>query len=114
MTRGESTQLKVHFKGKQEDFIVFVDDVDAYKKWQADKSIPLVQFISTFKVFLTHRQGNQGTYDSASKMELAAEFDTDDTDEVIQRILQQGSMQPVEMPGRQGVTNESMSSMRVK
>jgi hypothetical protein len=89
------------------------------------------------KIFV-YRQGAQGPYDRASKMELAAEFDTDDSDEVIQRILQQGTMQSVEvslfiyqsevffnsralillvfgqMPGRQGVTNESMSSMRVK
>lgn len=55
MTRGESTQSKVHYKGKQEDFLVFVDDVDTYKKWQSDKSIPPAHFISTFNVFLTHR-----------------------------------------------------------
>ncbi|KAL7790410.1 ribosome maturation protein [Trichoderma ceciliae] len=114
MTRGESTQSKVHFKGKQGDFLVFVDDVDTYKKWQSDKSIPLAHFISTFQVFLSHRQGAQGTLDSASKVALAAEFDTDDSDEVIQKILEQGSMQTMEMPGRQGPTNESMSSMRVK
>ncbi|GFP52702.1 hypothetical protein ACSS6W_003210 [Trichoderma asperelloides] len=114
MTRGESTQSKVHYKGKQEDFLVFVDDVDTYKKWQSDKSIPPAHFISTFNVFLTHRQGAQGTFDSASKMELAAEFDTENTDEAILKILEQGSMQNMEMPSRQGVTNDSMSSMRVK
>ncbi|KAL7909680.1 ribosome maturation protein [Trichoderma velutinum] len=114
MTRGESTQSKVHYKGKQEDFLVFVDDVDLYKKWQSDKSVPLAHFISTFQVFHTHRQGAQGTYDSASKMSLAAEFDTEDSDEAIERILTNGSIQTMEMPGRQGVTNDSMSSMRVK
>lgn len=45
----------VHYKGKQEDFLVFVDDVDTYKKWQSDKSVPLAHFISTFQVFQTHR-----------------------------------------------------------
>ncbi|KAM0451352.1 hypothetical protein ACHAO4_006027 [Trichoderma viride] len=114
MTRGESTQVKVHYKGKQEDFIVFVDDVETYKKWQSDKSVPPAQFVSTFNVFLTHKQGAQGTYDTASKVELAAEFDTEDADEVLLKILERGSMQNMEMPGRQGVTNESMSSMRVK
>lgn len=137
MTRGESTQSKVHYKGKQEDFLVFVDDVDTYKKWQSDKSIPPAHFISTFNVFLTHRyvpisspsllpvpaanaqrsghwcfnqihmtaanstftyrQGAQGTFDSASKMELAAEFDTENTDEAILKILEQGSMQNMEV-----------------
>ncbi|EHK40662.1 uncharacterized protein TrAtP1_003990 [Trichoderma atroviride] len=114
MTRGESTQVKVHYKGKQEDFIVFVDDVETYKKWQSDKSIPPAQFVSTFNVFLTHKQGAQGTFDTASKVELAAEFDTENSDEALLKILEQGSMQNMEMPGRQGVTNESMSSMRVK
>ncbi|PNP57970.1 hypothetical protein THARTR1_02128 [Trichoderma harzianum] len=111
MTRGESTQSKVHYKGKQEDFHVFVDDVDTYKKWQSDKSVPLAHFISTFQVFQTHRYG---TFDSASKMSLAAEFDTENADEAIERILENGTMQTMEMPGRQGVTNDSMSSMRVK
>lgn len=44
-----------------------------------------------------YRQGAQGTYDSASKMELAAEFDTENTDEAIMKILQQGSMQNMEV-----------------
>ncbi|RFU72295.1 ribosome maturation sbds [Trichoderma arundinaceum] len=114
MTRGESTQSKIHYKGKQEDFLVFVDDVELYKKWLSDKSVPLAHFTSAFTVFVTHRQGTQGTYDAASKMELSAEFDTDNTDDVIVRILEEGTLQYMEMPGRQGPTNESMSSMRVK
>lgn len=55
MARGETVQNKVHFKGKDEDFLVFVDDLELYKKWQSDKSIPLAHFISSFKVFGTHK-----------------------------------------------------------
>lgn len=55
MTRGESHQSKVHYKGKQDDFLVFVDDVETYKKWLNDSSIPLAHFVSTFKVYLTHK-----------------------------------------------------------
>jgi Shwachman-Bodian-Diamond syndrome (SBDS) protein len=55
MTRGESTQFKVHYKGKEDDFVVFVDDVDTYKKWQSDKSIAMAHFMSSFKVFITHK-----------------------------------------------------------
>lgn len=62
MTRGEATQIKVHYKGKQEDFIVFVDDVETYKKWLSDKSIPPAQFVSTFKVFLTHKYVSLSPY----------------------------------------------------
>lgn len=55
MTRGESVQTKVHYKGNQDDFVIFVDDLDTYKKWQADNSLPLAHFISSFQVFTTHK-----------------------------------------------------------
>ena len=55
MARGEGSQVKVHFKGKDEDFIVFVDDVKSFKEWQTDKSIALAQVVSSFKVFVTHK-----------------------------------------------------------
>ncbi|PHH87007.1 hypothetical protein CDD83_9423 [Cordyceps sp. RAO-2017] len=112
MTRGEASQTKVHYKGKTDDFLIFVEDLETYKKWKSDKSIPLAHFVSSFKIFLTHRQGAQGTYDAAPKSTLASEFDTEDEDEVIKMILERGSDQPMEMPGRQGVTNDSMGAMK--
>ena len=112
MTRGEATQAKVHLKGQSDDFLVFVDDVDLFKKWQTDKSIPLAHFISRFNVFVTHKHGAQGTYDTASKASLSSEFNSEDHDEVIKKILEEGSLQVSEMPARQGVRNESMGSMQ--
>ncbi|KHN94140.1 Ribosome maturation protein SBDS [Metarhizium album ARSEF 1941] len=113
MTRGESTQTKVHYKGSTDDFLVFVEDVAQYREWlKGDTSIPLAQFVSSFKIFLTHRQGAQGTYDESPKSVLYSEFNTDDEDEVIKKILKEGTMQTIEMPARQGVTNDSMSSMK--
>lgn len=55
MTRGATIQSKIHYKGESEDFLVFVDDVDTYKKWLADKSVPLAHFVSAFNVFVTHQ-----------------------------------------------------------
>lgn len=55
MTRGESTQSKVHYKGSNDDFIVIVDDAEAYKQWLNDSSVPLAHFVSSFKVFITHK-----------------------------------------------------------
>jgi hypothetical protein len=55
MVRGTQEQTKVHFKGKDEDFIVFIDDSKAAQDWKTDKSIPLAQVVSSFKVFVTHR-----------------------------------------------------------
>jgi ribosome maturation protein Sdo1 len=111
MTRGETSQAKIHFKGQNDDFLVFVDDVELYKKWQSDKSVPLAHFVSLFSVFVTHKQGAQGTYDSASKAMLASEFDTEKEDDVIKKILEEGNLQIMEMPARQGVKNESQGAL---
>jgi len=102
MTRGEATQTKVHLKGKDDDFIVFVDDYETYQKWLNDKSIPLAHFVSTFKVFVIHKHGTQGQLSDAANLTLAAEFGTEDQDEVIKHILQKGSVQEVQFPGREG------------
>ena len=55
MVRGEATQTKCHYKGKDEDFVIFVDDVKAARDWKTDKTIPLAQVVSSFKVFVTHK-----------------------------------------------------------
>lgn len=55
MTRGEAQQTKVHYKGKDEDFVIFVDDVKSAKDWKTDKTIPLAQVVSAFKIFVTHK-----------------------------------------------------------
>lgn len=55
MARGGTTQTKVHYKGKDEDFIILVDDEATCKKWMQDKSVPLAHFISAFNVFVTHK-----------------------------------------------------------
>jgi hypothetical protein len=55
MTRGEASQIKVHYKGKDDDFLVFIEDGETYKKWKTDKSTPLAHFMSSFKVFCTHK-----------------------------------------------------------
>mgnify|MGYP005988226753 CR=1 FL=1 len=53
MTRGDSTQYKVHLKKGDTTFVIFVDDPELYKKWKTDKSIPLAHFVSAFKIFET-------------------------------------------------------------
>ena len=54
MARGDTKQNKVHLKTAANDWIVFVDDVETYKKWQTDKSVSLTHFVSSFQVFVTH------------------------------------------------------------
>lgn len=53
--RGNASQTKIHYKGNEDDFIVFVDSAAAVQDWKKDKSIPLAQVASGFKVFVTHK-----------------------------------------------------------
>jgi hypothetical protein len=55
MARGEAPQVKCHYKGKDDDFVIFVDDAKVAREWKTDKSIPLAQVVSSFKVFVTHK-----------------------------------------------------------
>ncbi|KAF3056401.1 SDO1-like protein C21C3.19 [Daldinia childiae] len=107
MTKGETTQVKVHYKGKEDDFIIFIDDVETYKKWKNDKSVPMAHFISAFKIFVTHKQGTQGQMDGASNSTLENEFGVSNEDEVIKKILEAGTLQESEFPERQGPKNDA-------
>ncbi|KAI0125897.1 shwachman-Bodian-diamond syndrome protein [Xylariales sp. AK1849] len=109
MVKGEATQTKVHYKGKEDDFIIFVDDVETMKKWRDDKSVPMAHFISAFKIFVTHKQGNQGQYDGASQSTLDNEFGTHVDEEVIKQILEKGNVQESEFPDRQGPKNDAQT-----
>lgn len=53
--KGNAAQTKIHYKGKEDDFIIFADSADAVKEWKADKSIPLAQVVSGWKVFHTNK-----------------------------------------------------------
>lgn len=55
MPRGNVSQVKVHYHGKEDDFVIFVDDVESVEKWKNDRSIPLAQVVSGFKIFVTHK-----------------------------------------------------------
>lgn len=55
MPRGNAPQTKIHYQGKDEDFIVFVESKEELQKWKGDKSIPLAEVMSGFKVFVTNK-----------------------------------------------------------
>ncbi|KAF2017571.1 shwachman-Bodian-diamond syndrome protein [Aaosphaeria arxii CBS 175.79] len=105
MARGEGGQTKVHFKGNEDDFIILVDSAQAVKDWKADSSIPLAQVVSGWKIFVTHKQGNQGILDGASNGALDSEFGTHKEEEVVKIILEKGTVQESENKERQGDTN---------
>ena len=55
MPRGNAAQTKVHYQGKEDDFVIFVEDIGQVQKWKNDRSIPLAQVVSGFKIFVTHK-----------------------------------------------------------
>jgi len=110
MTRGDVNHVKVHYKGNDEDFLVFLDSVDDYQRWLSDKSVPLAQVVSSFKVFTTHKHGAQGLLEGASKAMLENEFGTSKDDEAVFKILEKGNLQEFEMMERQGRKNDSNGS----
>jgi hypothetical protein len=55
MARGEANQTKFHYKGKEDDFVIFVDNAKAARDWKTDKSIPLAQVVSAFQIFVTRK-----------------------------------------------------------
>ncbi|OCK84867.1 putative RNA binding protein [Lepidopterella palustris CBS 459.81] len=105
MPRGNDTQTIVHYKGKEDDFVIFVDSVNAFKGWKADKSVPLAQVVSGWKVFVTHKKGTQGIMDSASNGSLDNEFGTHKVEDVVMQILEKGTVQETESAERQGDRN---------
>ena len=58
MPRGNAGQSKVHYQGKEEDFVVLIDDPESVQRWKNDRSIPLAQVVSGFKIFITHKYVN--------------------------------------------------------
>ncbi|KAI9870131.1 MAG: hypothetical protein M1830_004652 [Pleopsidium flavum] len=107
MPRGNGIQSKVHYQGKEDDFVIFVDDASAVQNWKNDKSIPLAQVVSGFKIFVTHKHGAQGVHDSASKATLENEFGTHNEDECMMKILENGDVQEMENAERQATKNET-------
>lgn len=55
MPRGNAPQSKVHYRGKEEDFVIYIDDAESVQKWKEDRSIPLAQVVKGFKIFITYK-----------------------------------------------------------
>jgi len=112
MPKGGASTSKVHFKGENEDYIVFIDDQDSLKKYkEGDKSVPLADVVQSFKIFVTHKHGAQGTYDGASNATLDNEFGTHEPEEVIKKILEKGTLQESEFQERSGSKNDSKGTL---
>ncbi|KAF2202532.1 DUF1960-domain-containing protein [Delitschia confertaspora ATCC 74209] len=92
MTRGTVQETKMHYKGAQDDYIIYLNNPEAVQNWKKDKSIPLVDVVNAFQVFCTHQQGAQGILDTASNAQLSSEFGTHKVEDIILQILEKGEV----------------------
>ncbi|KAI9788523.1 MAG: hypothetical protein M1816_006863 [Peltula sp. TS41687] len=103
MARGNVAHTKVHYQGKEEDFIIFVDTPELVYEWRKDKSIPLAQVVSGWKIFITHKHGAQGVLDAAPNSTLENEFGTHKEEDVVKQILEKGAVQETETYAASGL-----------
>ncbi|KAL4913770.1 ribosome maturation protein [Aspergillus aurantiobrunneus] len=103
--RANEPSNKMFYKGKSDDFIVFVENASTLKKWREDSTVPLSDVVDGWKIFVTHKHGSQGVYDGASKASLDNEFGTHNDEECVRKILENGELQAYTQRERGGNTN---------
>lgn len=83
---------KIFYKGKENDFVIFTENPEEIKKYKSgDKTVPLIDILSIYKVFINRQGGVEGVLDEASRAELQNEFGSKaNVDDVIKTILDQG------------------------
>lgn len=108
------TSSKFFYKGQSKDFIIFIESEEAVKSHLKDPSVPLVNVVSNFKVYTTMSgHGAEGKLDEASKQELAIEFGELKVEEIIEKMLKEGSFKhnfKVDKHGF-GSTNDNRGSL---
>ncbi|KAK7182872.1 hypothetical protein DPSP01_014392 [Paraphaeosphaeria sporulosa] len=107
MARGNSAQTQVFYKGSTDvTFTIFVESEELVTEWKNDPSIPLSQVVAGWTI-LVPEHDKRGILKTASNMQLEEEFGTSNEDEIVKKVLQQGSIQTRSDTERIGVTNES-------
>ncbi|KAK9246213.1 ribosome maturation protein [Lipomyces tetrasporus] len=88
-----SQVAKVFYRGENDEFMVVIQSPEEYRRYKKDPSIPLVDVVDSFKVFVTRKSGTQGIIDEASRAMLENEFGTRKPDQAIEKILRDGEFQ---------------------
>ncbi|OJJ49105.1 hypothetical protein ASPZODRAFT_129505 [Penicilliopsis zonata CBS 506.65] len=107
MPRSNDNTSKIFYKGRSDDFVVFVDDLTTLNNWRKDKSVPLTDVVNGWKIFVTHKHGAQGVLDGASNASLENEFGTANEDDCMVKILEGGEYQ--NSPSRESQGDRNIS-----
>ncbi|KAG8810306.1 hypothetical protein FRC18_004124 [Serendipita sp. 400] len=81
-----------------EEYIMFVNHEEFEKYSGGDKSIPIVEVVDSYDVFVSS-QGNQGVLGKASNQQLENVFNTTKSDQIVDFMLKNGVMQRSERIG---------------
>ncbi|KAF8004476.1 hypothetical protein OXX80_003220 [Metschnikowia pulcherrima] len=83
---------KLFYKGTDSDFVVFIEDPEVLAKYKAgDTTLPLIDVVSIYKIFVNRQGGVEGVLDEASKEEIQNEFGNKaNVDSAIKIILEKG------------------------
>lgn len=84
----------------QQPTMVLMVDPDSLHGYQHDKSIPLAQVVDSFQVF-KYDSGKSGSICKPSRAEIQQAFGTTRADEVIQLMLEHGSLRHKSVQDRQ-------------
>ncbi|KAK9453429.1 ribosome maturation protein [Dipodascopsis uninucleata] len=85
---------KVVYRGSTDVFEVLILSPDHYKRYMKDHSIPLVNIVASFKIFVSQR----GVLNEASNAAIENEFGNISRDEAISNILERGEFQESSKP----------------
>lgn len=55
MARAKELTDKVFYRGSTEDFVIFVDNLQVLENWLRDRSIPLVNVLNGWHIFVTQK-----------------------------------------------------------
>ncbi|KAL7412706.1 DUF1960-domain-containing protein [Mrakia frigida] len=80
-----------HDHRSTDTYEIFVNP-EAFKKYQDDRSVPLVEVVSSFDVFFSP-EGTNGRLGKASNQQLETVFGTSKDVEVVAKILELGKVQ---------------------
>ncbi|KAI7865263.1 ribosome maturation protein [Spinellus fusiger] len=84
--------VKICSKANNQDFFVIAAPKMA-EKWKNDKTVPLIDVVQSFDVFTTDSGGVSGEYIRPSRGILQSAFGTYDNEEVVRKIVTEGTEQ---------------------
>jgi len=109
--RATEPSARIHYKGSNNNFVMFAVSPEAFRKYRKDSSVPLTEVLDAFTVYTTGHHGSQGILEQASHGQLDAEFGTHEQEVCARRVLAHGELKEMKSREREGNTNVTIGSL---